>query len=714
MQRGLKLFQQQVRPLLVRECLDCHGGKKTEGDFDLAHRRSLLESGAVDLESPDESYLLALVRHEESPHMPKGGKRLTAQQIGHLREWLRLGAPYDRPLAQRVPAPRKAMIPPITDAERNYWAFRMIAPVAVPRVPNDTWSRTPIDKFILARLRRSSIEPNRVADRRTLIRRAYLDLLGLPPAPDVVERFVRDPDPLAWPRLVDRLLQSPHYGERWARHWIDVARFAESHGYEQDYDRPTAYHYRDFLIRAFNDDLPYDTFVRWQIAGDELAPDEPQAWAATGFLGGCAFPTQLTEAEFESARYNELDDYVSTLGAAFLGLTLGCARCHDHKYDPIPQYDYYRLVANFTFAIRSETKLDVDGTGKPTRVLVTTEGLKPESHHADGRGFPHFYPQTYHLGRGDVKQKKGVAEPAFLRVLMRGGKEPQAWRHSPPSGARQHYYRSAVADWLTDVHDGAGSLAARVIVNRLWHYHFGRGIVATPNDFGKQGAPPTHPELLEYLAADLVQHGWQLKRLHRLIMTSSVYMQSSAFDDERAARDRENRGWWRFPPRRVEAEVIRDTILSVTGRLDQRMFGPGSLDVNQRRRSVYLFIKRSKLVPMMMLFDWPEHLVSIGRRARTTTAPQALFLMNHPLVIDGARTMAEQLPGDSGAFVTQAYRRVVQRKPTRRERVEAERFLQEQAAGYRASGQPPQAAVKQARADWCQALLSAHETFFLE
>ena len=714
MERGRRLFQDHVRGVLVRECLPCHGGKKTEGDFSLAARDVLLESGAVDLDDPHESYMLALMRHEESPHMPHERPKLKRQDIERVQEWIALGAPFDRPLSRRaVPAPKKA-IPNITDAERDYWAFRPLTRVEPPRLDRDGWSRTAIDRFISARLREVAIEPNRMADRRTLIRRAYFDLLGLPPSPESVDRFVADPDPLAYEKLIDRLLQSPHYGERWARHWIDVARFAESHGYEQDYDRPTAYHYRDFLIRALNADLPYDTFVRWQIAGDELAPDNPMAWAATGFLGACAFPTQLTEAEFESARYNELDDFVSTLGGAFLGLTLGCARCHDHKYDPVSQYDYYRLAASFNFAIRSEKKLDVDGTGKPVAVLVTSEGLKPLKHHADGRGFPHFYPQTYQLNRGDVKQKKGVAQPGFLRVLMRDGKQADFWKRDAPTGSTSHFLRASVADWITDTQYGAGALAARVAVNRVWHYHFGRGLVATPNDFGKQGGAPSHPGLLEYLADDFVRSGWQLKRLHRLIMTSAVYMQSSAFDEARAKIDRENRWRWRFEPRRLEAEVIRDTILSVSERLDETLYGPGSLDVRRPRRSVYLFIKRSKLVPMMMLFDWPEHLVSIGRRASTTTAPQALFLMNHPMVIDSAQSMAAHLPHDIDAFVDEAYRRVYQRRASAGEHEAAVRFVTGQQALYQRQGQAGPAASKQARTDWCQALLSSHEALFLE
>ncbi len=710
-QEGLELFKQHIRPVLVEKCLECHGGKRVDGDVNLATRELLLDSGMID-EDAQSSQLYAVIAHESEPHMPKGGEKLDDKTLAHFKQWIANETPYDRPL---VDQPAKA--PPakqITQSERNFWSFRPLQPVAPPQANDSDWVRTPIDHFIAARQQASCLQPNEQADRRTLIRRAYFDLIGLPPTPAEVDAFVADSDPMAYEKLVDRLLDSPHYGERWARHWIDVARFAESHGYEQDYNRDTAYVYRDFLIRAFNDDMPYDRFVRWQLAGDELAADDSLAWAATGFLGGCAFPTQLTETEFESARYDELDDMVSTIGGAMLGLSIGCARCHDHKYDPVFSPDYFRLAANLSTAIRTEVERDFYGDGKPIKMLVTSEGLKPLKHHADGRGFPHFYPQTYILIRGDAAQKKEVAKPGYLPILMRGGKSVDYWRRSPPAGAKSRHDRAGMARWITDVEFGAGNLLARVIVNRLWQHHFGEGIVATPNDFGSQGAPPTHPQLLEYLAVDLVHHGWKLKRLHRLIMTSAVYRQSSAWDEERAKIDRENRLWWRYPPRRLEAEAIRDSLLALSGRLDRTLYGPGSLDVMRPRRSVYLFIKRSQLIPMMMLFDWPEHLVSIGRRSRTTTAPQALFLMNHPLTRAAAKDLATQLPVDDMAAVEVGFRTVYQRRPSADEGVAAVEFLQAQAERHRQSGSQPKPAALAARIDWCQMLLASHECLYIE
>jgi hypothetical protein len=373
---------------VVKQCLDCHGGKATKGDLDLSDREPLMKSGALEGGSK-ESRLALLIRHEDEPHMPQKALKLADAAIADIGRWIDLGAPYDRPLVDR-----EASTKPTVAGDPDLWSFRPLARVSPPMVKDPAWTHTSIDRFITSALDQKGLRPNPIADRRTLIRRLSFDLTGLPPTPEAVEAFVNDRSPDAYELLVDRLLASPHFGERFARHWMDVARFAESHGYEQDYDRPHAYHYRDFLIGAFNEDLPYDQFVRWQIAGDEWAPDDPMAMAATGFLGAGAFPTQLTEAEFESARYNELDDMVSTTGVAFLGLSVGCARCHDHKYDPIASDDYYRLAAVFRTVIRSEIDVAMGDGAKPVKVQVTAEGYPHTRHNANDRGFPHFYPKT--------------------------------------------------------------------------------------------------------------------------------------------------------------------------------------------------------------------------------------------------------------------------------------------------------------------------------
>jgi mono/diheme cytochrome c family protein len=712
MQEGLVLFKAKVRPALVRHCLDCHGGKATKGDLDLSDREPLMKSGVLDGGS-EGSRLAELIRHDDEPHMPQKAPKLPDATIADIGRWIDLGAPYDRPLVDRAGGAKPSSGQ--TQGGPAFWSFRPLAGAEPPAAHQATWVRTPIDRFIAAALEARQLKPNPIADRRTLIRRLSFDLTGLPPSPEGVDSFVRDPSPDAYERLVDRLLASPHFGERFARHWMDVARFAESHGYEQDYDRPYAYHYRDFLMRAFNDDMPYDQFVRWQLAGDEWDPDDPLAMAATGFLGAGAFPTQLTEAEFESARYNELDDMVATTGVAFLGLSVGCARCHDHKYDPIPSDDYYRMAAVFTTAIRSE--IDVSpGTGaraKPVKVQVTAEGYPHTKHHADDRGFPHFYPKTYVLRRGDVAQKLGEARPGAIGVLG-GGNDMGRWRVEPSVARRPaaSYRRSVLGAWLTDPAYGAGRLAARVIVNRLWQHHFGRGIVATPNDFGAQGSRPSHPELLDWLADALIKNGWRLKPIHRLIVTSAVYMQDNHHDEARARVDRENVFLWRHAPRRLEAEPIRDAMLATAGRLDPRMYGSGSLDPEMPRRSVYFFIKRSQLIPMMMLFDWPEHLVSIGQRSTTTTAPQALAMLNSGLARHCAQGFAARVSGgDPRAEVARAYRIAFGREQTEPEARLATAFLAAQRSAYAREGRPEP--DRSALVDFCQGLIGMNEFIYI-
>ena len=998
--KGLLLFKGGVRATLIKHCLDCHGGKSTKAGFDLSSRNSLLGGGYVDKTAGD-SHLISLIRHSEEPHMPFKQPKLPNSAIKQVEQWIELGAPYDKPLVEKVNNPEPAeMI--VTDEDRQFWSFQPLKWVKPARVKNNTWVRSPIDHFVLLKQEERGLHPNGPASRQVLIHRAYFDLLGLPPTPEQVEAFVNNPDEKAWPKLIDELLESPHYGERWARHWLDVARFAESHGYEQDYDRKFAYHYRDFLIKALNDNLPYDEFVKWQLAGDELAPDNPEAMKATGFLGAGVFPTQLTEKEFESARYDELDDMVTTTGVAFLGLSIGCARCHDHKFDPIPSRDYYRLAASFTTTIRSEIDVDLDpkanrerkaaweiklaelnstissfekndvpkrfrawlknapvstslspwetldptsikssggskfeqledgshlaigkapnkevltiiaetrqlnlgairletlrddslpnkgpgraangnfalgninvtaqsvdgskpltevklvgarathqqnsdslsvaasidgdpvsgwavdigGIGKDQaavfdfattngfesgtkltitltfnhpnnqhavgrfrlsvsdltqlkaeignvgldakvstalaslrknsdetseawktglswfrttlpdwqalrktvadhkakgpdlklgKVMVSSEGYPHMKHHADGRGYPHFYPQTNFLNRGDVNQKKEVVSQSFLQVLMPAAKTEKNWLVAPPKGwDRTSFRRASLANWITDANAGAGQLAARVIVNRLWQHHFGRGIVSTPNDFGFPGERPTHPALLDWLALNLIEGDWKLKRMHKLMMTSSVYMQSGEHDESRAKIDSENVWFWRRVPQRLEGEAIRDAMLAVSGQLDRKMFGPGTLDQNMKRRSVYFFIKRSKLIPMMMLFDWPEHLVSIGQRTSTTVAPQALMFMNSQQGRAYAESFAAMLAGE-GDKIGHAYRSAFGRDPSSDERRLAEEFRTDQASEYRDAGRND--AEKIALADLCQAIFSMNEFVYVD
>ena len=1000
MAQGMELFKREVRPLLNERCLVCHGGAQSLGGFDLSSRESLVKSGKLGA-SADSSRLLKLIRHEQEPHMPFQQPKLPEQAINNIARWIELGVPYDKPLIEKSAGDQPAEV---TAADRQFWSFRPLARSDQPAGDRD-WSRTPIDRFILQKLHEKGLTPNPEADRRTLIRRAFLDLLGLPPDPEEVDAFVRDQSPDAYEKLIDRLLASRHFGERWARHWIDIARFAESYGFERDYERPYAYHYRDFLIKAFNRDMPYDRFVRWQLAGDELAPDNPLALMATGFLGAGAFPTEITEHEFETVRYDELDDMVNTTGTAMLGLTIGCARCHDHKYDPIPTRDYYRLASVFGHTIRTEidydpaldasraaltqweaehqelvdarsayerrqladpfarwlenaaglpsddpwrvldftdyqskqgatlkkledgsilaageipdldeytftadvqardiralriealthpsfphngpgrsrggrflvtslkataqpladpdaepvklkfvstwttdpadpdaapppavsganvadrgwrpsaewagrdqaaafaladpvgfeggtrltiklhfgkhiqcslgrTRISISGNPRPplhvgsgvpqpivegmyvvgregpsglsgpqrtallrffarsdagwrqrdqavqshlfsrpvptkTKIQVTSEGYPIPRHNSNGNGYPHFYKQTYFLKRGDVSQKEEPAHPGFLRVLMPEGGDAKSWLAAAPRGwERTSFRRASLANWITDVDRGAGALLARVIVNRLWHYHLGRGIVATPSDFGRQGDPPSHPALLDWLARDLIDHGWRLKRLHRLIMTSAVYRQSAAYDEEKAVADVNNVYRWRWTPRRLEAEAMRDSLLTVSGLLDRSMYGPGAMRSDMRRRSVYFFIKRANLIPVMMLFDWPEQLVGIGRRPSTTIAPQALMFLNSPQARSYAEGLARRLDGLQGrSAVQQAYRIAYGRTADADELAAAEEFLDRQRRSYANEGQVDASTL--ALTDYCQTLLGLSEFLYI-
>ncbi|HTN76193.1 MAG TPA: PSD1 and planctomycete cytochrome C domain-containing protein, partial [Pirellulaceae bacterium] len=903
MKASAELFTKSVRATLTSKCLKCHGGEKTESGFDLATRESLLKGGeyqdqAIIPGDAKQSYLVKLLQHDDEPKMPEEGDKLSDTEIASISEWINLGAAYDKPLVDKKEDPLAWTKKQLGPESRQHWSLQPLGKFAPPAT-SDTWARTPIDRFILAKLTEKGLTPNKLADKRTLVRRAYFDLIGLPPTPAEVTAFLQDESPDAYEKVIDRLLANEHFGERWARHWLDVARFAESHGFEQDYDRPHAYVFRDFVIEAFNRDLPFDTFVKWQIAGDEFEPENPLALKATGFLGAGVFPTQITANEVERTRYDAIDDMAATTSTAFLGLTVGCARCHDHKFDPIPQADYYRFAATFVTTVRSNQDINLDPAGfklqkeafdrehapfvaavakfekeqlparlaawekehgqevvtakwqvqdiaeskssggatltkqddgsllasgtnppfdaytfvvntklrditgvklealahpsfvkggpgragngnialtdfrvtaqpadgsappvevklqnaqatfeqKPSllvafaidgdkksawaldpqfgkdhaavfetaanlgfesgtkltftlefnnnqqhnigrprlsltvaprplaieggaiapaiaqalavsadkrspeqvatlikwyapqdaewqqltkvatehlakapqpkldKLMICSEGVTPIRHHTQGAD---FFNEFYFSHRGDCNEKRGVAEQGFLQVLTSAPEGVKHWQSPPPAGSHTSYRRRALANWLTDTEYGAGQLLARVIVNRVWQHHVGQGIVSTANDFGKQGTLPAQPELLDYLANDLIANGWQLKRLHKQIMLSSVYMQTSEFSEAKDKIDPTNQYCWRYAPRRLEAEVIRDSMLAVSGQLDPKLYGPGTLDEAHKRRSIYFTVKRSRLIPMMTLFDSPEPLVSVGSRPATT------------------------------------------------------------------------------------------------
>lgn len=730
MAAGTALFKKSVRSILIDNCVSCHGDGATEGEFDLVDRESLLKGGesgpAVVPGKPEKSRLVKLIMHAEEPAMPQDASKLTGDEIDAIREWIKLGAPFDAPLIERTAVTDWTQTK-IDPSQREFWAFQPLSVVSPPDVA-DPWCRNDIDNFIRSKQQEHDLAPSSDASKQTLLRRAYLDLLGVPPTPEEADAFLTDSSANAYSELVDRLLDDRRFGERWARHWLDVARFAESHGFEQDYDRPFAYHFRDFVIKAFNDDLPYDTFVRWQLAGDEIAPHDPEALKATGFVGAGVFPTQITANEVERTRYDALDDMAATTGQAFLGLSVGCARCHDHKFDPIPQADYYRFASTFTTTVRSnvdvpvypDAESEVLAAPKPVKVMIASEGVTPIRHHTQGGD---FFEQTYFLRRGECDQKQGVAQQGFLQVLTAPDETITRWQEAPPEGWRTSYRRRALANWITDVEHGPGQLLARVIVNRLWHYHFGRGIVATPNDFGAQGLPPTHPELLDWLAQQLIDNGWHLKPIHRLMMTSATYRQGSGNGESRAgsveskesgqqSADPQNNFFTRFESRRLEAEPLRDSMLAVSGRLDPTMYGRGTLDENSTRRSIYFTIKRSQLVPTMTLFDVPEPNVSIGNRQSTTIATQALHFLNSPQARACAEALADRARRESPDDpLLRAYRLAFGREPTEEERALMTDFLAVQTKSYSEENTPE--ALRIALADVCQVLLASNEFVYL-
>jgi hypothetical protein len=871
-------FSREVRPLLETHCVKCHGPEKQKGGLRFDTKEGAFkaaESGekAIVPGHARQSRLIKLVSsRDKTERMPSKGDPLSKAQIDLLKRWIDAGANWPDEAASARGKTRAEMV--VTDEDRQHWSFLPLSSPAPPVTKRTSSLRTPIDRFILARLEESKLAFSPPADARKLVRRIYFDLIGLPPTPDQVAKFLeaaaRNPR-AAIESLVDELLASPHYGERWARHWLDVVRYADSDGSESDADRPTAYHYRDFVIRAFNEDMPFDAFARWQLAGDELEPDNPRAIAATGFIVAgthAALPANLMEEERMRERFNELDDMIATTGSAMLGLTLACARCHDHKYDPVPRRDYYRIQCAFNGGDRAEVplvpleealryreahtkwkadiavatnrlnallkeirkthetaarhaKIDAltitdeekallneDPENKQARELAKRFSKELKVEDKDYRSliseeqraewderekavkavaacqpkavpsvaaFADFGPkprETFLLARGDFRAKSEPLELGFLTTLTRGKTPADYWAAARADGRRPDstQQRRALAEWLTDVDHGAGALVARVIVNRVWQHHFGEGLVRTVNDFGARCDPPTHPQLLEWLTHEFVTGGWKLKPLHRLIMTSAVYLQDSASSvaasRESAAVSRgkgassskgqtaalprgaatidpDNRLLGRHRPQRIESEILRDSILSVSGTLNSQIFGPAfkapiapeAIQARNmtdpypnnlkdtpatHRRSVYMFHKRVVQYPLMQAFDGPDAQASCGRRVPTTVAPQALALLNDRFIRaraeDLARRLAKEAGADTAAQVRLAWRLALAREPSVDELKSSTEFIQAQLAqrSSRDSSKPTDEAHHLALADFCQALFAMNEFIYVD
>lgn len=983
---GEKFFEQKIRPVLSQHCQSCHSAeaaekKKLKGGLYVDFAEGLLTGGdtgpAIVKGKSAESLLIKALKHD-GLEMPPSGK-LPDEIVADFTKWIDMGAPDPR--KSQVPA-KPVRVIDLTEG-RKFWSFQPLTPISPPEVKNAAWTRNPVDRFVVAKHEELGLKPNGPIAREKLIRRAYFDLIGLPPSPEQVDAFVKDESPQAFERVIDSLLQSEHYGERWARHWLDVVRFAESGGYEFDGFRPGAYHYRDWVIKSFNSDLPYNEFVRMQLAGDKLQPGYVGS-SATGFLVAGPYPGQITAKTVERIRYDQLDDMLMTVGGSMLGLTLGCVRCHDHKYDPLPQQDYYALAATLSrtshgsasldpdpastqraldeharaheamlatlrayaanelpakftkwqqealpkleieprwqildalsvtsddtwlntaddgivmfagprrkdgdkYVVTSQTyqqkltsiRLDAlthkslpkkgpglsgDGSFALGDFKVTAKPLDPASKdapvvlklkpilaafeeagqplknavdenpgtfwraNADGGkdngaifeidgGLPGFAGGTsltfelkladaglgrfriaisntpgtpswagesitQHLGeirailaannntlpatlqepmvrwfskfddrthavrvavdehararprppltevyttvaggqdvfllrRGEVDNKQGKANPGVIQVLSRVAETPVAATAATATQPPEQDPRVTLANWMTDVEHGAGPLLARMIVNRLWQHHLGEGIVGTPNDFGAQGERPTHLELLDWLAGELIKGGWKLKPIHKLIMLSATYQQGNEVSPENIKIDPANRFLWYFKPQRLEAEIIRDSLLAVGGTLDPSMYGPSILD-NTPRRSVYLRVKRSELIPFMTVFDAPEPTQSIGERIGTTVPTQALAMMNSPFVRQQAEKLAARIRPAADKPLTEAvdsaYRIAFARTPNDTERQRMVAFIEAQKTAL--GGAP--ANVDQALVEFCQVLLCLNEFVYVD
>ncbi len=757
---NIRFFESKIRPLLAQSCFKCHGEEKQEENLRLDSRASALAGGdrgpAIVPGNPDESLLIKAVKHLDDLAMPpKEVKQLSREQIADLVLWIKSGAAWPDNGNQSIPTRRPGL--KITDKDRAHWSFQPIKRPPVPAVKNSAWIANPIDAFVLAKLEAKGLAPNPPAEKRELVRRLYYDLTGLPPTPAEVEAFVADTSPKAYDALVDRLLFSPQYGEKWGRHWLDLVRYAESNSYERDDPKPHAWRYRDYVIRSLNDDKAFDRFIREQLAGDELPDPDDDGLIATGYYRLGIWDDEPGDRDL--AKFDGLDDIVATTGQVFLGLTVDCARCHDHKIDPIPQKDYYRLLSFFAGVNHYRNsgptdELPLAGNSPATqdRELADREmeqkrshlkasiaalenrfrreykhgkgGTRPAAAAMDGAGgsattqpseipieeLPKLLesdgervlgkaeyaryqylqgrlealksevtpagvalgvtesgsnpPETFVLLRGNPQNHGDKVEPAFLEVL--GGQKPLI--PTPPPGAKSSGRRLALANWLASPEN---PLTPRVIVNRIWQYHFGRGIVRSPNNFGTQGDRPTNPELLDWLASEFMSNGWRMKPLHRLIVTSNAYRMSSRGRPEALAADPTNDLFWRFDMRRLEAEEIRDSILAAGGTLNLKMYGPSvypeipkevlagqsrpgvgwghSPPEEQARRSVYIHVKRSLLVPIIEAFDLPETDRSNPVRFSTTQPTQALGMLNSSFLNEQAGLFAVRLRKEAGS-----------------------------------------------------------------
>ncbi len=771
-EQAIEFFETQVKPVLVEKCFRCHNAKEMNGSLKLTSRQGILAGGdsgaAVDLESPDDSLLLSAIDYDDL-EMPPTGK-LPEAQIKAITQWVKLGMPWTVG-EEEIEVEVGHKVPEVNETTKAWWSYQPVKRVESPAVKNQAWVSNEVDRFILAKLEGAGLSPNPEAEKHDLVRRVYYDLLGLPPTSQQVADYVDSVDPDAYSKLIDQLLQSPHYGEKWGRHWLDLVRYAETNSFERDGDKPFVWKYRDYVIRSFNQDKPYDQFVLEQLAGDELEQPTVETMTATGFYRLGQWDDEPADPEL--ARFDDMDDILRTTSEGLLGMTVGCARCHDHKIDPIPQADYYKFLAAFgnvqRFGVRShesvlsssvhvfdypvaeETikrhkaemeRVETDLNVIVEKVKVDFQSVEHEEWQyqenqlrlvrmrKDGvlnddevKRFEGLFKRRDHLRNNPPKNEEQVlcvkeagGTPRDMFVMVRGNAHVTGDKVqlgfpsvlSPPEPVVKRSENStstgnrlALAKWIVSKDN---PLTARVLVNRIWQGHFDRGIVRTSSDFGFQGSLPTHPELLDWLASQLMDNGWKIKALHKQIMLSSAYKMSSDLSPVAYDADPANDLFWRTNLRRLTAEEVRDSILAVTGRLNlTKMFGPSIFPImpkevlagqsqpgsgwgnssqeDRDRRSVYIKTKRSLVLPILQNFDVAETDFSCAVRFNTTQPTQALGMLNSEFTNIQAGRMAKNIletvdQSDTNAQVKEVLQRVTQRNAKAEEISRGAEFIQ--------------------------------------
>lgn len=797
----IEFFEKKVRPLLHQHCYDCHsaGAKKVEGGLLLDTAAGVLKggrSGAVVVPGkPAESLLITAVRYQHKDlKMPPKGK-LSAEEILDLKAWVSLGV-----LDPRTDG--ASIVKTDNGQPRDSWPFKPVAKPTIPKVKDTSWPRNEVDRFILSHLEERGLKPSPVADKRVLIRRATFDLIGLPPTPEEIDAALNDTSADWFDKVIERLLTSPHYGERWGRHWLDVVRYADTAGDNSDYPIPQMFKYRNWVINAFNRDMPYDQLIREQLAGDLLPSsndeDRRKKLIATGYLANAR-----RFGSYEDARYPwhlTIEDTIDNLGRTFLGLTINCCRCHDHKFDPLSNEDYYALYGFFSStrypwpgieldkiqrdlvpldpaekvaavikerdqkmagfdatikkieadqkaaeqAIKDAADIKIEDERKTKiaewakRLDELKQSLKKAQKEREAFGkTPLPYETAYAIAEGKTEGKKKVGN-ACIQIKgdpeHLGAEVPRRFPtilggQSLPTDAKGSG-RLELAKWIADP---SNPLTARVMANRIWQYHFGKGIVQTPSDFGKQGRPPTHPEMLDFLAAYFIEKHWSIKDMHRLIMRSHTYQMSSEDNEANERLDAGNELLWRFDRHRLDAEAIRDSLLAVSGGLDRTTGGahpfpeqptwdftqhkPFKAVYESNRRSVYLMTQRIQRHPFLGLFDGADTNASTARRITSTTSLQALFLMNDPFVHEQAKLFAKRVMAaktGQGERVNHAYALVFGRPPTKAEEQLAAGYFAKIETQLKTSGASEDQRAAKAWESFARVLFMSNEFVYLK